>query len=299
MHPRGRRRIPVAALLAALLAAGCGASEPEFPAAFRIAFALDRGGGDRDIHLLESAGGEPVRVAPDPAYDETPAFSADGFDLLFASERGGVVKGLYLWSEGRLDKACTAPYLDSAPCWSPDGRRIAVMSNRDQNWEIYTMSPKGIEDERLTFHPKQDTWPAWSPDGKSIAFVSDRGASEDLYVMDADGKNLRALTADRRWDGRPAWSPDGKRIAWSSERDGKAAVFVMNADGTGVRRLTPLDYESDDPCWSPDGRWIAFVSTKDGTRELYAMRGDGSGMRRLTALSAMVHTPAWGRVAGR
>ena len=60
------------------------------------------------------------------------------------------------------------------PAWSPDGRKLAFVSGRDGNAEIYVMNADGSEQENLTRQPANDSHPSWSPDGRKIAFVSRR-----------------------------------------------------------------------------------------------------------------------------
>ena len=68
--------------------------------------------------------------------------------------------------------------------------RIAFMSDRDWNWEIYVMDNHGGNQRNLTNNPADDRAPSWSPDGKQISFVWDR----QIYVMDTDGRNSRNIT---------------------------------------------------------------------------------------------------------
>ena len=299
----------VASAAAFLIAiAGCSRTEDSRPS--QIAFSIDREGTNREIMVVSSKGGEPEAIAPAKSFDETPAWSPDGFTLLFASGRDRHF-GIYAW-EGKLSKVLMAHYRDCAPAWSPDGRRIAFMSNRDPSWQIYSVGSDGRDEKRLTISKSNDTWPVWSADGTSIIFHSDRGGQQDLYTMRVlpierdpspkpeEGKeppkyteDVKALTNDRTWDGRPSVSRDGKWIAWPSAREGKAAIFVMSSDGRNPKRLTPLDSESDEPSWSPDSRQIVFVSTRDGFRELYVMNADGSGAKRLTFQRGQIHEPAW------
>ena len=180
---------------------------------------------------------------------------------------------------------------DWSPSWSPDGRHIAFVSDRDGNEEIYVMGSDGTNPRNLTDHSAEDRLPSWSPDGRHIAFVSDRDGNEEIYVMGSDGTNPRRLTDHSAEDRLPSWSPDGRHIAFVSDRDGNEEIYVMGSDGTNPRRLT-----TDGgwlPSWSPDGRHIAFVSRRDGNRDIYVMGSDGTNPRNLTDHSAWDFSPTW------
>jgi hypothetical protein len=188
--------------------------------------------------------------------------------------------------------AATAPTASAAGA-APTGR-IAFMSTRDGNHEIYAVDADGSNLVRLTDNPADDDDPAWSPDGRRIAFVSKRDGNQGIYVMDADGSNVTRLSGDSEIGFGPAWSPDGRRIAFVSGRD--LAIFVMNADGTEPKRLSPPDARDGGPAWSPDGRRIAFASTRDfaqGSFDIYVMNADGSDLKRLTDDPAIDTDPAW------
>ena len=81
----------------------------------------------------------------------------------------------------------------AAPAWSPDGRKIAFVSNRDGNSEVYVMNANGSGQRNLTGNPAFDADPAWSPDGRQIAFVSNRDGGYAIYVMNADGSGQQRL----------------------------------------------------------------------------------------------------------
>jgi TolB protein len=83
----------------------------------------------------------------------------------------------------------TADPRDIGLAWSPDGTKIAYMSDHDGNWEIYTVGVPFPEVRRLTMNEANDGLPAWSPDGQHIAFVSDRDGVWALYLMNPDGGN--------------------------------------------------------------------------------------------------------------
>jgi Tol biopolymer transport system component len=87
--------------------------------------------------------------------------------------------------------------VNGSPTWSPDGRRIAFDSNRQGNYEIYTMKTDGSDQLRLTRSPADDGPTSWSPNGQTIAFDSGRNGNYAIYEMNTDGSDQRLLTASR------------------------------------------------------------------------------------------------------
>ena len=214
------------------------------------------------------------------------------------------------------------PNNDWTPSWSPDGKRIAFSSDRDEHviendpgglptYEIYVMDADGGNPRNLTNNPNNDWTPSWSPDGKRIVFSSDRDGNRDgnranyeIYVMDADGNNQQRLTDNDFYDGGPSWSPDGKRIAFSSRRDGHFIgedgvtyeIYVMDADGGNEQRLTNNRKSDFSPSWSPDGKQIAFSSDRKGddvNYEIYVMDADGNNQQKLTNNRVDDGGPSW------
>ena len=192
----------------------------------------------------------------------------------------------------------TNSYSDNgSPSWSPDGSRLAFVSDRDSSWEIYdyeiyVMDADGQNQTRLTDNDYWDGSPSWSPDGSRLAFV----AGAVICVMDADGQNQTHLTDAAARDGSPSWSPDGSRLAFASDRDGNSEIYVMDADGQNQTRLpTDNDYWDGSPSWSPDGSRLAFVSDRDGdgNSEIYVMDADGQNQTRLTDNDYWDGSPSW------
>src|SRR5436190_10965426 len=91
--------------------------------------------------------------------------------------------------------------------WSPDGRNIVFLSDRDGTSEIYTMNADGTNPTRLTNDTALDWNPVWSPDGTEIAFQTNRDGSDEIYTMNADGTNPTRLTSNAVFDVQPDWQP--------------------------------------------------------------------------------------------
>ena len=130
--------------------------------------------------------------------------------------------------------------------------RIAFMSDRDWNWEIYLMDNDGGNLRNLTNNPGDDQHPSWSPGGKQIVFTTDRSGKDwnrQIYVMDADGGNQRNLSNNDFDDRDPSWSPDGKRIAFVSLRNGNYEIYVMDADEGNLQNLTNNRHADTKPAW--------------------------------------------------
>ncbi len=112
------------------------------------------------------------------------------------------------YADGSGQRSLTRNRSSAGSAWSPDGRKIVFVSDRDGNGEIYVMNADGSEQRRLTRDPGNDSSPAWSPDGQMIAFERDLPSGGELHVMNADGSRDRSLTRNGvRFVIPYAWSP--------------------------------------------------------------------------------------------
>lgn len=182
---------------------------------------------------------------------------------------------------------------DTQPAWSPDGSKIAFVSNRDGNFELYVMNANGTGQTRLTNSMAEEDRPSWSPDGTKIAFVTNRDGNFEVYSVNAaDGSSPTNLTNNPAYDSDPTWSPDGSQIVFASDRTGQFQIFRMNASGSGQTNISNTAGSSNyQPAWSRDGLKIFFASDRDGNSEVYSMNTDGSGQKRLTNNAALDWEP--------
>jgi Tol biopolymer transport system component len=173
------------------------------------------------------------------------------------------------------------------------GGKIAFVSNRDGNYEIYVMKSDGSQLTRLTNNPAYDWELAWSPDGSKIAFVSTRDINGGIYMMNRDGSDQIRLTDNLALAWGSVWSPDGKRIAFVSSREGNVDIYVMNSDGSQLTRLTKDSARDERVAWSPDGNKIAFDSEINGNVDICVINSDGSAQTRLTNKPGSDWGPIW------
>lgn len=184
-------------------------------------------------------------------------------DLLVASNRGGRF-GLY--AVAPADPSLLQPvlvdsltdYLDAA--YSPDRTRLAFVSDRYGNYDIFVADADGGNAVRVTADPAVDFQPVWSPDGNWIVFTSARGGIRQLHVIAPDGSGLRALTAFPGGAEDPAISPDGATVAFTGfpeGRDAKADIFAVPFAGGAVRPVTASrERHESQPGYLPSGELV-------------------------------------------
>jgi Tol biopolymer transport system component len=196
---------------------------------------------------------------------------------------------------GTATRLTDDPALDFNAAVSPDGRRVAFVSERDGSPEIYAMNADGTDVRRLTDSFCLNDRPAWSPDGKQIVFTSTREPAGKpgqswtaLYVMNADGSGVKRLSPPGATDLSPAWSPNKECLAFASRTAQGQGVWVMKPDGSG-RRLVAKG--GGWPTFAGDGRWLYFHK-QEGSWGVWRVRPDGGGLKRVTPPDLDVCTPS-------
>ncbi len=179
---------------------------------------------------------------------------------------------------------------DDWPVWSPDGGRIAFVSNRAGDYGIYVMGSSGSAPARIGEATTKGSL-SWSPDGSALVFTD--YADYGLKIIDVDTGEIEDRFFRVASAIEPVWSPDGTQIAFVSLRDRNAEVYVVDANGGEARNLSRNRGADDDPAWSPDGRWLAFQTERTGFQQIYLAEVSSGAVRGLTEDSGSDEGFAW------
>ena len=234
-----------------------------------ILFTSNRGGRYETFAVYSDSSSQtgwsaPVRLPQSPSV-------APGYD--FASSRDGGMFAVSAWTSGIVNSGMTDLHLfdrggstwrnisntpaayEGSPNWFP-GERIAFVTSRDNDWEIYAMAPDGSGATNLTQTRAFDTDPIWSPDGLKIAFITVRDGNWEVYTMNSDGSGATNLSNHSADDGSGieaylTWSSGSDRVAFQSNRDGNWNIHAVDLASRTVRRLTDHPAADYFPQWRP------------------------------------------------
>jgi TolB protein len=170
------------------------------------------------------------------------------------------------------------------PAWSPDGGKLAFMSSRDGNPEIYIINRDGSGLRRLTTHPNADVTPTWSPTGTQIAFTSDRTGQPQIWIVNVDGTGLQRISNNVSYADRPTWSPAPHNEIAFTGRSSAAGydVFVYSIESGVAKQITDGVGSNESPAFSPTGRHFAFMSSRKGKYQIFTIARDGNDLRQIT-----------------
>jgi Tol biopolymer transport system component len=241
------------------------------------------------------ATGEPFLV--DPEGSDASAPSAGGALLFVRGAGSGLRQLVWVSREGVVEGTVGQPQTNiGSPVISPDGRRVAVMGQEDENWDIWIHDVDRGTRTRLTFSSKMDWDPTWMPDGSSVVFWDGETRAISKRAADGTGETERIVAEELDDSGVPTITPDGKTMVfWVERSSDQEDLWVQSLDGEGTP--TPLLETAaveDAPRISPDGRHLAYVSDESGRNEVYLTRFPGGEGKWQVSVNGG-QAPVWDR----
>ena len=271
---------------------------------YELAFVSDRSG-KADIYLTDSDTTFFARMYTDDMMKHSPVWAHDGSALLFVAVGKWANDLAMAAPDGSDFRYLTRdPYLVAHPDFSPDGKYIVYMSDRDHpNGELYLMRPDGTNHKRLTYNSQTEKTPRFAPDGRRIVYSEELPPSPELnnatssagalYLTDTAGQPPILFYLSDDLPGMAAFSPNGKKVIFHEVKDEIGEIMVLEI-GKGMRySLTQGDPDSRWPVWSPDGKWIAYVRRVNDNSDIWLMRADGSLKRALVVSPFRDEMPAF------
>jgi dipeptidyl aminopeptidase/acylaminoacyl peptidase len=155
-------------------------------------------------------------------------------------------------ASGQIRQLTSGTHYEHSIDWSPDGREIAFVSNREPN-----------EDQFFNY---------------------------DLFALDVASGAMRRITATENAEYEPRWSPDGKTIVYLGTSRGltdlettmeDTHVWLIDADGRNRRELGAVDFRQSDAGWSPDGKWVYLLAQKRGSNILARLPASGGPLETI------------------
>jgi serine/threonine protein kinase/Tol biopolymer transport system component len=231
-----------------------------------IVSALSREAGGYRVWRVSLAGNKQERLAELGAENATwPSVSRRGNRLAYVRN----IDNWNIWQfplaapqkvKGSPVKLISSTRVESGMRYSPDGKRIAFVSDRSGKTQIWTCARDGSNLAQLTFLDASDTGtPAWSPDGHRIAFDSTASGNEGVYLINAGGGIPQPLVVDSSTNAQPSFSHDGQWVYFASDRSGTDEIWKIAITGGQPVRVTTNGGRM--PLESIDGKFVYHTKT--------------------------------------
>ena len=199
-------------------------------------------------------------------------------------------------SKGKLLRKITEDnYSNLAPELSPDANKIVFYSNRDGDFDIYSVKIDGTDLKNITNNNSQDYMPKWSYNGKKICYYSDETGDTDVYIINEDGTQNKQVVNNDAENYGAIWSYDDSKIFYVSNEGGNFDIYSIGIDGSKKIKLTSDEYFEESLSLSPDGSKILYSSGQiDNTVfEVFVLDLNNMETNQLTNNMSYGRMPLW------
>jgi Tol biopolymer transport system component len=255
-----------------------------------VIFASDRGGKSA-LWRVSVEAREPATQFNDSG--SHPAVYARGNRLAYQREtRSLTIWQMDLAGRGISERRVLVPLTSQTdqgpgPQFSPDGKKLAYMSDRSGTMEIWVSDRDGSNPIQVSSVGNAGT-PRWSPDSQAIVFDANRRNGSGIYMINLRGGAPRLLTQDEFENRCPSWSQDGKSIYFASNRTQRWQVWKAPADGRAPIQVTTEGGHA--PLESADGRFVYYAKTPYANPQIWQVPANGG---RESLVSPLVRPPSW------
>jgi len=188
------------------------------------------------------------------------------------------------------------------PVFSPDGNRIAFISDRNGYGDLFVMNVDGTNQKSIlhlrigrnldVIHSNGHAL-SWSPDGEKIAFVGERKQKDFLCIMSLKKSRLKRLQLPIQVIKSPCFSHNGDKIVFVGTEGGIDNLYMVDTNGKNLVKLTNDEFYDDYPVFSPDDRKIIYVSEREKEKDLFLLNMETSAVMRLTFTPGDEIDPSW------
>lgn len=241
---------------------------------------------------------QPINLTQQTSHDRYPAWSPDGKQIAFESDRSGAWNLYIMDNTGRDLRALTQHTSSNRfPAWHPSGNRIVFQSDRNGKSDLFILSLQNNNVTQVAALEGDELFPTWSPDGDWITFTLLKNGILGHYKIREDGTDFQPVFSNSDRNVWPRWSPDGTRLAYHSRPTTEGSeddLYIFSVHDGSIQQVTNKPGHDFCPEWSRDGNKLVAASVDPGIgRWMRVFNLDGSIALQFAGDMFRMTEPSW------